>query len=329
MNKLLVFVFLMGGCLLGKVPKKGSPLKRQAPQEEPKEVSQVSPLNNAGALPEKPMVIIIPSYNNAMWYMKNLGSVFDQEYQNYRIIYIDDCSSDDTSLLVERMVLEKHQEGRCTLICNKERRGALANLYYAILQCEDDAIVVTLDGDDWFAHTKVLQKLNEVYLTQNVWLTHGTLRELRRGKEGWCIPIPKSIVAKNAFRSFRCPSHLRTFYAWLFKKIRFEDLQYEGDFFKMTWDQAIMFPMLEMAGERHAYIDEVVYIYNDVTPLNDNKVNPQLQRDLEAIIRGKPAYQRLPTGFPANTEKIMLERSVVETKGFFSRLKHYKPRWMR
>lgn len=329
MNKLLVFVFLMGGCLLGKVPKKGSPLKRQAPQEEPKEVSQVSPLNNTSALPEKPMVVIIPSYKNAEWYLNNLNSVFDQHYQNYRIIYIDDCSPDGTAALVAKLVLEKHQEARFTLIRNTKRRGALANLYDAIHSCDDDEIIVTLDGDDWLAHPKVLQTLNTVYSTQSVWLTHGNMKELRRGKDGWCIPVPQEIVFKNAFRTYRCPSHLRTFYAWLFKRIRLEDLQYAGDFFQMTWDQAMMFPMMEMAGERHAYIKEVLYIYNDVTLLNDNKVDPQLQRDLEAIIRGKPAYQRLPTGFSTNAAKIMIERSIVENKGFFSRLKHYKPRWIR
>ena len=72
-----------------------------------------------------------------------------------------------------------------------------------------------------------------------------------------------------------------------------EDLQYEGRFFSMTWDQAMMFPMIEMAGERHAFIPEITYVYNMSNPINDNKVDPQLQRDLEVFIRSKPPYQRL------------------------------------
>jgi hypothetical protein len=62
----------------------------------------------------------------------------------------------------------------------------------------------------------------------------------------------------------------------------------------MTWDQAIMFPMLEMAGKRHAFLSEVLYIYNTTNPINDNKVNPKLQNDLESLIRSKLAYARLP-----------------------------------
>ena len=55
------------------------------------------------------------------------------------------------------------------------------------------------------------------------------------------------------FRDYvHMPTHLRTFYAWLFKKINLEDLLLDGEFFKMTGDQAILYPMIEMAGERHA-----------------------------------------------------------------------------
>jgi hypothetical protein len=61
----------------------------------------------------------------------------------------------------------------------------------------------------------------------------------------------------------------------------------------MTWDQAMMFPMIEMAAERHAFISEPIYVYNMANPINDNKVDPQLQRDLEALIRAKPPYKRL------------------------------------
>lgn len=250
--------------------------------------------------PEKPMVVIIPSYNNAQWCQKNIISVLNQQYQNYRVIYIDDCSSDKTADNVQELVKQLGQEHRFTLIRNKERHGALENLYDAIYSCDDNEIIVTLDGDDWLAHNKVLQKLNEVYSTQKVWLTYGRMRELRTGVDWWCKAIPQRIVKTNTFRTFRCPSHLRTFYVWLFKKIQLEDLQYEGAFFKMTWDQAMMFPMIEMAAERHAFINEVNYIYNDVTPVNDNKVNPQLQRDLEFIIRSKPLYKRLPDNFSQN-----------------------------
>ncbi len=52
-------------------------------------------------LKENRFVIVIPSNNNKDWYQKNLDSVFNQRYLNYRVIYIDDGSTDNTGTLVE------------------------------------------------------------------------------------------------------------------------------------------------------------------------------------------------------------------------------------
>lgn len=246
-------------------------------------------------LDEKPMVVIVPSYNNAQWCYQNISSILEQKYDNYRVVYIDDCSQDNTAEIVDNLVKTYGQEHRFTLIRNKRRCGALANLYYAIHACADDEIIVTVDGDDWLKHQGVLAKLNEAYATQDIWLTHGRFVETLSGWDGWCIEVPHNVVKKNAFRTYRCPSHLRTFYAWLFKKIKKEDLMHEGKFFSMAWDQAMLFPMFEMAGERHAFMNEVLYVYNTTTPINDNKVNPELQRKLEYIIRNKPRYRLLPS----------------------------------
>ncbi len=62
----------------------------------------------------------------------------------------------------------------------------------------------------------------------------------------------------------------------------------------MAWDMAIMYPLAEMAQERHAFIKQVLYIYNMSNPINDNRVNAQLQNDMDAWIRKKTRYARLP-----------------------------------
>ncbi len=278
---------------------------------------------------EKPMVVIVPSYNNTRWCQKNVRSILKQNYKNFRIIYIDDHSSDNTTLLVKKTVLswfdndgsylqevafddlkttniaeatelfaeEIHKSPAFfTLIANKNRAGALANLYRAILSCADEEIIITLDGDDWFTDPLVLQRLNEAYSTDTVWLTHGCMIEYPSGKLGWSEPIPSHIIQTNSFRKFKCPSHLRTFYAWLFKKIRLEDLLYEGKFFSMTWDMAMMYPMIEMCGERHAFLTKPNYVYNMKNPINDNKVNTELQRKLDRLIRENTPYTRLESG---------------------------------
>ena len=53
---------------------------------------------------EKNFVFIVPSYNNSEWYIKNISSIFNQNYSNYRVIYIDDASTDNTGTLVKNFV---------------------------------------------------------------------------------------------------------------------------------------------------------------------------------------------------------------------------------
>lgn len=243
---------------------------------------------------QKPIVVLVTSYNNAKWVRMNLASVALQKYNNFRIIYVNDCSSDKTGQLVEDYIEKLNLQDKTIYISNSERKGALHNIYDSIHNLiEDDEIVVSLDGDDWFSSRKVLKKINECYCSDEVWLTHGTLREFPSGSTKWCQPVPPDAISENNYRKYRCPSHLRTFYAWLFKKIRREDLTENEEFYQMSWDQAIMFPMIEMAAERHRFIREVLYVYNMANVLNDNKVDPEYQRALEARIRSKTPYERL------------------------------------
>src|SRR5581483_533653 len=191
---------------------------------------------------EKEIVVVIPSYNNSNYYERNLRSVLSQNYTNFRVIYTDDCSPDGTGDLVEHFLIEHDHEKKVMLIKNQHRRGALYNLYTMIYSCHDDAIVVTLDGDDWLPEDdkEVLSRLNAIYSSDEIWLTYGQFQLYPSKIIGWASPMPDYIVEHNAFRDFQhLPTHLRTFYAWLFKQIKTEDLLYLGNFYPMTWDQVM------------------------------------------------------------------------------------------
>jgi glycosyltransferase involved in cell wall biosynthesis len=243
----------------------------------------------------KRIAIVIPSYNNRQWYKRNLFSLCTQDYDNYRAIYVDDGSSDETGELVEKFIADHHLGNRIRLIRNPVRVGAMQNLYNMIHSCDDDEIVIILDGDDWFAHNKVLKKINEVYSDPNCWMTYGQYVSWPDELFGYSRQIPCHITEANTFRGYEwCASHLRSFYAWLFKMIKKEDLIGPcGTFYPMAWDQAMMFPMLEMSGHRAKFISDVLYIYNAANPINDAKINRPLQRHLEAVIRLQKRYDRL------------------------------------
>jgi glycosyltransferase involved in cell wall biosynthesis len=253
---------------------------------------------------DKKFVIVIPSYNNEKWVENNLRSAIQQNYPNYRIIYVDDCSSDKTFIKAREIIDKYNGNIKTTLVKNVNRLGALENLYNAIHSCADDEIVLTLDGDDWLSNENVLGYLNNIYKNKDVWLTYGQYQNHPDGGRGISQQIPDRIIQSNGFRSFVwCSSHLRTFYAWLFKKINKNDLIHtDNKFFSMTWDFAIMFPMLEMARERSAFISDTLYIYNLQNPINDHKVNKNLQASLDKLIRQKNRYDR--ADLPNNKKEV-------------------------
>jgi glycosyltransferase involved in cell wall biosynthesis len=249
---------------------------------------------------EKHFVVLIPSYNNSKWYKKNLDSIFMQKYSNFHIVYIDDCSPDGTGDLVEKYVKEKHQEHRVTLIKNKERRKAMANVYTGVLMCDDNDIIATCDGDDWWANDHVLALLNKIYQDPDVWITHGNLMHWPRNRVIKRAPFPANIIRKNKFREYRwCASGLRSFYAWLFKKIKIEDLCYNGKFVSSSHDLAIMYPMFEMAGYRIKFIPDVLYVANRATGINDFKICKDEQEEIaNFLIHQKTKYKPLKIGLP-------------------------------
>jgi len=250
--------------------------------------------------------IVTPSYNNEQWCIKNLEAVVQQEYPHWKMVIVNDCSTDRTSELLHAYLEEHQLQERVLLVDNKQRCGACRNIYdaihgssdeaaHSIPEIPDDAVVVIYDGDDWFAHNKVLSRLAQEYQQSDVWLTYGNFKSWPETITSCCSAIPDSVMRQRKFRNYRwVTSHVRTFYAWLFKKIQKHDLLYKGAFLPVSCDIGIMLPMLEMASNGHIrYIREVLYVYNIANTLNDYKIRLPEQLAMEKRLRGLPRYVAL------------------------------------
>jgi glycosyltransferase involved in cell wall biosynthesis len=239
--------------------------------------------------------IVIPLYNAEKWIKFCIRSIKNQTFENFDCIILDDISTDSSAEVVRK---EIEGDNRFKLVINSEKSFSLKNIYDGIglMSPDDEDVIVTIDGDDWLANKDVLQKLNNVYNEKECWLTYGSYAEYPRNIRGkFAKKLPQKIIDDNSFRSFEwCTSHLRTFKYHLWKKIDKVDLtDSNGDFYKMTGDLAFMFPMLEMAGNKSHYIEDILYVYNVDNPINDHKVDNSLQRKIEMILRSSKRYERL------------------------------------
>ncbi len=239
------------------------------------------------------LVVLVTSYNNEKFFYRNLDSIVHQKLDvPFHVIYIDDCSTDRTGVWVDSYIRTHGCESFCTVIHNERRFGsALANQYKVINTLPDNAIVVLVDGDDFLAHDRVLERVLKEYKNKNIWMTYGQMIYYPEG-DTLCEACPQEVLDANSFRSARwVTSHLRTCYAGLFKRIRKEDLLYQGDFFPTAGDLAFMYPMLEMASRGHiAFIPDVLYVYNHHNPISDHNKDLHLQLRLGQFIRTMPPY---------------------------------------
>ncbi len=248
-------------------------------------------INAAKPVVEKPIAIISVGYNNKQYYKGNLDSTLTQDYKNYRLIYVDADSPDGTADLVREYLKEKGWTDRVTLIKNEIRCGSAENIYNAIQLCKPEEIIVMVEADDQLAHNNVLKIVNQTYHDPDIWLTYGDYTQLIPTRGHCSYQLPDEIIKTNSFRDHPwITSHLRTYYGWLAQQIKREDCMHNGKFYPFVSDLVIMFPMLEMAGSHSRFIPEILYIWNNDSPLNEGHVNARATDVYADFIRSAPRY---------------------------------------
>ena len=125
---------------------------------------------------------IVPFYNCENWIKKCIKSIKMQNYKNFECALIDDLSTDSSAEIVKKEIVN---DDRFRLIQNKDKKYALGNIVSAIdgLECEDEDIVILLDGDDWVASSRTLNKLNKSY-NEDCLLTYGSYVYNPGGEKG-------------------------------------------------------------------------------------------------------------------------------------------------
>src|SRR3990167_8516149 len=252
---------------------------------------------------EKNIKVIITSYNNENFCIKNLKTLLTQKYTNYEVFYCNDASTDNTLKLVKNFVNNNGFKNNCKIIENGVRCGKMANIYKIIIDsCKDEDIIMIYDGDDWLAHDKVLSRINEEYLNITTWATYGSYEDSKNiyNPIMHCAPQDQQIIKSGLYRKGpgynhcrNTPGHPFTFYAWLFKKINEIDFKYQNNFVMAAPDGAILWPIIEMCGFHLKFIPDLLLIYNNNNELSESKVCNKLQSTIIDYLTKKNPYSNL------------------------------------
>ena len=235
--------------------------------------------------------IVIPVFNAENYIEKCLSSIIKQTYKNYKVQIVDDCSTDSTYEYAASIC--KNHRNFC-LFRNSRRLGSLNNIFDLLnkkIEEPTKTIDILIDGDDYLYSGDVLNILKEKYIKTNCLITYGSHLSSKgvQGKKYPCF-----IRRFNLFRNyFWYASHLKTFRHDLWLSINPNDfLDKNGNFYSVASDLAIMFPMLEMAGNRQEFMDQVLYVYNDCNPISDHNIRRKSQIIAAKEIRIKKKYKK-------------------------------------
>ncbi len=164
----------------------------------------------------------------------------------------------------------------------------------------DSDVVVWLDGDDWLAHDEALQVIANAYQDPDTWLTYGQFMFMD-GEVGFAAPYPPGSQAR--YMDWRA-THLKTFRAGLVKKLLHHWdasgnpgclLKTDGSWVSLAIDKAVMWPLLEMAGDRYTCIYQVLCVYNFRASwaMQRKPEERQVELDEAERLRALPPFRRL------------------------------------
>lgn len=97
--------------------------------------------------------IIMPSYNTGNFIMESIKSVLNQSYQNWELIIIDDCSTDETDSIIKTLT-----DSRIKYIKNEKNLGAAISRNKA-LKIATGKWIAFLDSDDLWTSDKLEKQL--------------------------------------------------------------------------------------------------------------------------------------------------------------------------
>lgn len=105
------------------------------------------------------VTIIMPSYNTAPYIRETIQSVLDQTYQNWELIIVDDCSTDNTDEVVASI-----RDERIRYLKNEKNSGAAVSRNRALREAKGRWIAF-LDSDDLWMPEKLEKQI--VFMEKN------------------------------------------------------------------------------------------------------------------------------------------------------------------
>jgi glycosyltransferase involved in cell wall biosynthesis len=139
--------------------------------------------------------IIMPSYNTGKFIAESIDCVLAQTYENWELIIVDDCSSDDTDAVVAR-----YDDARIRYLKNEKNSGAAVSRNRALREAKGRWIAF-LDSDDLWLPEKLEKQIDFMEKNQcGFSYTNYSLIDEASEAMGVFVSGPKRITKAGMYR---------------------------------------------------------------------------------------------------------------------------------
>ncbi|MBJ7262411.1 MAG: glycoside hydrolase family 99-like domain-containing protein [Burkholderiaceae bacterium] len=116
------------------------------------------------------VTVVVPNYNHSAYLRRRLDSIYGQTYTNMEVVILDDCSTDDSTILIDEY--RKKYPGLTRVIVNEKNSGSVFRQWARGIKEATGDLVWIAESDD-YCDAHLLQKLVECFTDESVMLAYG------------------------------------------------------------------------------------------------------------------------------------------------------------
>lgn len=107
--------------------------------------------------------ILLATYNGEKYLKEQLDSILNQSYANFRLIISDDCSTDNTKLILEEYA---KKDDRIELLFSESNKGIIKNFEFLLKKVQNKFFMFS-DQDDIWKRNKIEESIKKIESTDS------------------------------------------------------------------------------------------------------------------------------------------------------------------
>lgn len=224
--------------------------------------------------------IIIPSYNSSPFIKRTITSVLKQSYQNWELLIVDDCSTDNTTQIVENFI---NNDKRIRLIrMNHNSGGPAAPKNIGIKNASSDYIAF-LDHDDEWLQEK-LKKQITLFRKGDDSLAFVGCKAILSQSDGKINFHDVAFYRGNIFKNILCNLFILSSTGIIVRKKVFNKIGMFDESLKSA-DDFDMWLRIAQAGYNFDYVDDHLYKYHiHGSNITQNSPSQKLALETERVL---------------------------------------------